>query len=572
MNNFPKQLLEFRFIKLGEKSKVAIETNWEETNNYPYSEVQDYQGNLGIVCGYGNLVVVDIDTKTDTTNIIQKLDNEAGTFSVKTGSNGRHYYFIVEDIDSTNTNWTRLRDNIGELRIRNSYVVVPGSIHPNGNRYDVYNDVEVRKVNFEYLLDLLDGYFIKKIVDSERIEDLKYSWNLLAETDRSKIEWTYLLELIREGNTKQECEHKFAFMEKAREKYKEGIYKEYFENQYNTALKTFNDEKPIVSEKSVEDYLVEGIPQVEWLVEGMIKKGGITLLTASPKSSKTLTAMYLASCVSNGEDFFENKTECTKVIYFDEEMGLTYFLDRMKRMKEGTKLSMKKIIPKCMEGLKLRGQKSNYWKQVIAEYVKNNEHILFIVDTCRRTLDDGKEDKSDDISEIFNTISPFKSKSSWLLLHHTTWDGKRARGSSDWEAFPDNIFNLERKGKDLFVLSSKAHRGTSQIDGIRYRFTGTDKEPIKVEFMGNKLYNENSIIHDTAIEIATWLNDSKIGEFKRAQIKEQFKNIPYTRVTNALNMLCEQDAIGSFGEGKSTYYKCTNLKEYINKNVYEVNT
>lgn len=90
------QVREFRFVKLLPKKKKPFEKNWQNGKNYEFDSPELLQhiansGNVGIICGVGNLVVLDIDNKeiSDSTDF--------DTFTVQTGSNLKHFYFLIED-------------------------------------------------------------------------------------------------------------------------------------------------------------------------------------------------------------------------------------------------------------------------------------------------------------------------------------------------------------------------------------------------------------------------------------------------------------------------------------------
>jgi len=68
MIELPKQLQDrkFRFIKVDSETKKPLESKWVEENNYRHtdSEFKKYLKNAasyGVNCGYGNLVIVDIE-------------------------------------------------------------------------------------------------------------------------------------------------------------------------------------------------------------------------------------------------------------------------------------------------------------------------------------------------------------------------------------------------------------------------------------------------------------------------------------------------------------------------------
>lgn len=158
----PQQLQKdgFRFVLITPQNKAPIEMNWTKTNNYPFNhpKILNHKGNLGIVCGYGGLVVLDIDDKS-------KLNEfNIDTFTVETGSSGRHLYFICKEEFKQSVYVL----SCGELRVKNSQVLIPGSIHPNGNEYNVIKDVPILEVSKSYLKELLINYLKKEEVDTSR--------------------------------------------------------------------------------------------------------------------------------------------------------------------------------------------------------------------------------------------------------------------------------------------------------------------------------------------------------------------------------------------------------------------
>ncbi len=170
----------FRFVLIQQKSKAPFEPQWQKIRNYPFNHVRLglHKGNLGIVAGFGSLVILDIDDK----NLIDGFDEKINTFSVKTGSGGRHYYFLCgEKFDK---NYYVLGNKQGELRVSNSQVVIPNSIHPNGNKYEIFNDAPIRTVTKEII-----RIFLGNLLDKTKI----------ADTSRSGVEWGEVCNMVEGG-------------------------------------------------------------------------------------------------------------------------------------------------------------------------------------------------------------------------------------------------------------------------------------------------------------------------------------------------------------------------------------
>jgi len=190
----PKQLQNpnFRFILLKEKSKVPIELDWQNTKNYSFDDpkLKEHVGNIGVVGGYGNLRILDVDDKDFLEEIKGKMPK---TFVVKTGSGGKHFYFL-SDYDKNHV----LLDGKGELRANNYQVVVPGSIHPTGNKYEVIEDNPIIKISKEKIRSILEPYLRPEIID------IKIDKNKPKDESRSGREFREVIKLIGKGKTKEE--------------------------------------------------------------------------------------------------------------------------------------------------------------------------------------------------------------------------------------------------------------------------------------------------------------------------------------------------------------------------------
>ncbi len=186
--NIPKELQkpEFRFVLIKPKLKAPFEYNWQKKNNYPFDRIPNHKGNLGIIAGYGGLVILDIDDK----KLIEEFEKKLDTFTVKTGSGGRHFYFICGEKFARK--YYILKDKVGELRVSNSQVVIPDSIHPSGNIYEVLKDIPIKKITKEELKKLLGDLLSKE--------------DNITDVTRSGEEWKEVNEMVVGGYSFEEVD------------------------------------------------------------------------------------------------------------------------------------------------------------------------------------------------------------------------------------------------------------------------------------------------------------------------------------------------------------------------------
>lgn len=153
----------FRFILLDKKTKKPFEPDWPGENNYEYDNPKllkhlEEGGNYGVLCGVetddGFLVVSDIDDSTIIRDFRKSLPK---TFSVKTGGGGNHFYYLVDEPISKIV-LQRNGKHYGELQSTGAQVVGPSCIHPSGKRYEIINNVKIKKIPLSKLLLAIAPY------------------------------------------------------------------------------------------------------------------------------------------------------------------------------------------------------------------------------------------------------------------------------------------------------------------------------------------------------------------------------------------------------------------------------
>jgi hypothetical protein len=129
-------------LRKGSKEPLLIGWQEEATDNEVASLgwAQSYpDNNYGILTGQEFFVLdFDLDESDDIDSEIQKAQEKLGPFEVgtliKTGR-GYHLYCSADGFDIRSNSQKRLTDKV-DIKGAGSYVVGPGSIHPNGQRYE----------------------------------------------------------------------------------------------------------------------------------------------------------------------------------------------------------------------------------------------------------------------------------------------------------------------------------------------------------------------------------------------------------------------------------------------------
>ena len=162
----PKQLQDkrFRFIKIVAGTKKPVDDDWNITYNYKYNDPEfvEYLKTAkayGVACRYGKLAIIDCDEKQVASDVFMKLPN---TFTVKTGSGGTHFYYIIEGLrdkivlnDDNKKHW-------GEVQFTGAQALGAGSLHPNGNYYKILQDNKIAKITKKQLDEVIKPYIKTK--------------------------------------------------------------------------------------------------------------------------------------------------------------------------------------------------------------------------------------------------------------------------------------------------------------------------------------------------------------------------------------------------------------------------
>ena len=162
----------FRFCLIRTKSKQPKEFSWQERNNYQFDDDKLINhikngSNYGVVCGYGNLVVLDFDSEQVQNEITPKLPP---TFTVKTGSGLLHKYYYCDDPASFKI-LDEEKNTLVDVQGRGKQVIAPGSIHPNGNTYEVVDSSDVVSISMSNVKALFGKWLMKKQPETNRVHN-----------------------------------------------------------------------------------------------------------------------------------------------------------------------------------------------------------------------------------------------------------------------------------------------------------------------------------------------------------------------------------------------------------------
>jgi putative DNA primase/helicase len=173
-----------RFIKVcapivgdAKSGKKAVENGWLE-RRYEADDIElttwlENGGNYGVVCGEG-LHAIDLDDKV----LQERFEQHIETLTVKTGRTpeGRHYFLRTDCTENgmmfSDPDKDGKRKNLGNIQVRNKYVVGAGCFHYSGKKYEVAKDVPITWINKKQLQEIFGEHLTwsKQHVSEEQAE------------------------------------------------------------------------------------------------------------------------------------------------------------------------------------------------------------------------------------------------------------------------------------------------------------------------------------------------------------------------------------------------------------------
>jgi len=157
----PQQLKNQKFIKT--KEKIPIEQDWQNTKNYEETstELQEHinkHQSYGVLCGYNNLLVVDLD-KEEVQQELLKISPFNKTFTVKTAGSGLyHFYFYTDKQPKSFKCLNNNKETVFDVQGIGKQVIGAGTLMSNGRRYETVNNAPILHVEYEWIKKVLEPY------------------------------------------------------------------------------------------------------------------------------------------------------------------------------------------------------------------------------------------------------------------------------------------------------------------------------------------------------------------------------------------------------------------------------
>jgi len=495
MIELPLQLQnrDFKFILLKERGKEPLDSNkWLdnllEFDNPKLLEHLKNGGNYGIVGGYGRLRIMDVDKPEYAERIFDAMD----TFAVRTGRGGIHFYFLSD----YNTNH-KFKDNTGELRADNMYVVGPGSTHPSGNSYIVFDDRSIREIREEELKGIIKKLVMPNPINktipvegSTRPHTLPDFIDALIrsgvpEGQRHVNTWIITKELFNRGFSRPEIlENVMFFNKRCLPPKDERIVINHVDYLLTNAERYLTDdwaqkndygslETSIEEETTFGEIMKKDMPPIDYWLEGLVPKSTIILIGGRPGTFKSMFVLSLSLATVMKKTFlqFFYPVDSPKTLLYDLENGQRVIHRRTKY-----------LIGEDMNGLDGFGYAENFDKKNIKSELKRSmKYDIIILDSYRRFLR-GEENASEVTDAFYNEfLKPLRDAGKTIIIVHHF---RKMR--QDEELTDEYMMELFRGSSDLVAQVDAAY-ALFKTDEEYDRETKQRKLKIAVNIAKNRL-------------------------------------------------------------------------------------
>ena len=177
------------FCLIAKGEKKPFEKEWQikkmEFDDAKLIEHINKGGSYGVRGGGdARLVIVDFDREDVQTELVNKLPP---TFTVKTGRGLLHKYFFSDDTKNFKI-FTENLDTILDVQGETKQVVGVGSVHANGNKYELIDDIAIAFIPYAELKAIIMPYDKRPKKEEVQIEKpVEYSHDNFLDLVKSRV-------------------------------------------------------------------------------------------------------------------------------------------------------------------------------------------------------------------------------------------------------------------------------------------------------------------------------------------------------------------------------------------------
>jgi archaellum biogenesis ATPase FlaH len=298
----------------------------------------------------------------------------------------------------------------------------------------------------------------------------------------------------------------------------------------------------------------------DWVVEELIPRGGITIVSGAPSSFKTWIIMQMAISISKGEPFLGRfkSVDPTGVLMIDKENPLRVLQLRMKLLGATDNLPIYFI---SQEDFLVT--KNKHVERILKICEKKNIKVIFIDSLIR--ISKAEENSAKEMSEVTWQIRKFcKAGKTVIVTHHDRKEGlhrsparNRLRGSSDILASVDSHLAVTKKGDDVVIVEQAKLRIKKEIKPFELTLReGTEKTYFEYLGATNEVKNAEESAKKIVLEIVRGVYPEGLSRGEITKMVWEESKIGRKSVKKAIDSLIKNGEINE-KRGKGHSKICT---------------
>ncbi|WP_421760322.1 AAA family ATPase [Devosia sp.] len=197
---------------------------------------------------------------------------------------------------------------------------------------------------------------------------------------------------------------------------------------------------------------IEALPDLEWLVRGVLPAPAFAVLYGEPGCGKSFVALSMALAVASGGEWLGRPVKQAKVLYVAAEgvLGLKNRLRANRRLRGISEENLRFVADPVMVADST--QVIALVRDLAAEGFAPG---LIIVDTLARVAVGVDENSAKEIGVVIAGFDDLKraTDATVLVIHHTRKDGVSERGSGALRGAADVMIQCEKSGDDMSRVS-----------------------------------------------------------------------------------------------------------------------
>jgi len=314
---------------------------------------------------------------------------------------------------------------------------------------------------------------------------------------------------------------------------------------------------------SLKELFEKEFPPVDYVVDRLIPRNGITAISGKPKIGKSYLSLYLALCIASGKKFLEEfEVLQGNVLVITKEDPLNLIQKRVKSLTGDSNLGIHFYTAPDLF------LDSDRFLEPLIDFIKKENIKVIIIDSFRRIFK-GEENSSQVIAEVHNKFKKLLACDTTIIfVHHHGKEGyfprhdlgEKLRGSSDILAMLDSLLILESKDEDVLKITQAALRADKPLQPFLIEFPNEDS---LAGFKFLDFTQPEKEMRDLAKQDILALLQTE-GELYQKQIIEKLKpigNYGDTTIKDALTELTEIKKLKTTKEGNKVYYSTAEPNE-----------